>query len=523
MPALSTPRPQRFPQQLQRPLARRRQPFSACCGKVYKTSSERLRAPGIVAAFGALRRGPLSKSVPEPLQKESVDRAVPEALVDSWPKIQAELRRAVGEVTYSLWLERLEPRGLADDGTVLLGAPDATRGWIADRFGRVLQISVAAVLGPETTVHVVGRSHEPGPVDGPAGRIGRALEGEVLHPKYTFDQFVIGDGNRLAHGAALAVAELPGQAYNPLFVYGPPGVGKTHLLHAIGNYATTYGGGLVVRYTTIESFTNAFINALQSGGTERFKALYRDVDLLLIDDVQFLERKAKTEEEFFHTFNAVHETGSQLVLSSDRLPRDMSALEDRLRERFEAGLVTDIAPPDFETRLTILRKRAQHDGVTLDDPAVLELIADRITVNVRQLEGALIRVVAFSSLTHRPVTTRLAEEVLAGLYPRRKPAIPSIRSIQCATCEAFGVSLEDVLGRKRSTRITWPRHVAMYLARQLTDRTLPAIGREFGDRDHTTVMNACRRTEKRIATDPDAHRLVKTLTDSLQSPHPDGS
>jgi len=445
---------------------------------------------------------------------------VSEELVDSWPQVQAELRRTVGEVTYSLWLEHLEPRGLADDGTVLVGAPDETRGWIADRFGRVLQTCVAAALGPEITVHVVGGSDRPGPVDAPADRAGRAGEGGALHPKYTFDQFVIGDGNRLAHGAALAVAELPGQAYNPLFIYGPPGVGKTHLLHAIGNYASTYGGGLVVRYATIESFTNAFINALQTGGIERFKALYRDVDLLLIDDVQFLQSKAKTEEEFFHTFNAVHETGSQLVLSSDRLPRDMGALEDRLRERFEAGLVTDIAPPDFETRLTILRKRAQYDGLQLADPGVLELIADRITVNVRQLEGALIRVVAFSSLTHRPVTRELAEEVMAGLYPQRKPATPSIRSIQCATCEAFDVSLEDVLGRERSARIAWPRHVAMYLARQLTDRTLPAIGREFGARDHTTVINACRRTEDRIAADPEAHQLVQALTDRLQSTHP---
>ena len=239
-----------------------------------------------------------------------------------------------------------------------------------------------------------------------------------LNPKYTFDQFVIGDGNRLAHAAALAVAELPAQAYNPLFIYGPPGVGKTHLLHAIAHYLHATSPSVTVRCTTVEHFTSDFVNALQSGGIDGFKSFYRHADVLLVDDVQFLESKVRTEEEFFHTFNALYETGSQLVLTSDRLPRDMRALEARLCERFQSGLVADVRPPDFPTRLTILRKRAQHDDVDLADPAALDAIAERVPDNVRALEGALIRVVAYHSLTERPLTPELATEVLDRLYPR---------------------------------------------------------------------------------------------------------
>ena len=243
---------------------------------------------------------------------------------------------------------------------------------------------------------------------------------------------MIGDGNRLAHAAALAVAELPGQAYNPLFLYGPPGLGKTHLLHAIANYVNDYGDGMAVRYTTLEAFTGEFVGALKSSSIERFKRRYRDTDILLIDDVQFLEGKAKIEEEFFHTFNALYETGSQLVVTCDRMPRDMNALADRLRERFESGLVADLRPPDLATRMTILRKRVQHDGMQLDDPDAIVPIAERVTTNVRALQGALIRVVAFHSLTGRPIDRSLVTHVLDGLYPdgvaRRTASTPSRRS-----------------------------------------------------------------------------------------------
>jgi chromosomal replication initiator protein len=440
---------------------------------------------------------------------------VPEDLSQAWSRIVAHLRREVPTGRPRRMLDTLEPRELVD-GTLVVAAPDRHRAYIADRFGRVLQSSVQAVLGPETAVEVVARSQTRRPARG-ARRPHPTAPVTSFNPKYTFEQYVIGDGNRLAHGAALAVAEQPAQAYNPLFVYGPPGVGKTHLLHSIGNYLVGYGAGVDVRYTTVEAFTNAFVTALQSGGIERFKDAYRSNDVLLIDDVQFLASKARTEEEFFHTFNALYEGGSQLVLTSDRLPRDLDALEDRLRERFESGLVTDIRPPDRSTRITILRKRVAHDAVQLADDQVIPVIADRIVDNVRALEGALIRVVAYGSLTGRPLTGDLAAEVLTGLYPDLVPARRTIREIQLATCETFGISLEELLSPSRAARVAWPRQVAMYLSRELTDRTLPAIGDAFGGRDHSTVLHAVRRTSKRIASDADAYEAVQGLTERLRT------
>jgi chromosomal replication initiator protein len=349
-----------------------------------------------------------------------------------------------------------------------------------------------------------------------------APEEDALSPKLTFDQFVIGDCNRFAHAAALAVAELPGQAYNPLFIYGPPGVGKTHLLHSIGNYVRRFGEGLTVRATTTEQFTSDFVTAVRTGGLDAFKGRFRRADVLLIDDVQFLESKVKTEEEFFHTFNALHEAGSQLVLTSDRLPRDLDALEDRLRERFEAGLVADIGAPDRAVRLAVLRKRVQHDGVDLAEPEALDVIADRVTDNVRALEGALIRVVAFHSLTGRRLDAALAGEVLDGLYPAAlsrisQPTPPTIELIQQITCEAFGLTFEELVSHDRTARVSWPRQVAMYLCREHTDQSLPAIGRRFGGRNHTTVMHACRRTSARLASDQDAFEAVRSLSARLHS------
>jgi chromosomal replication initiator protein len=440
-----------------------------------------------------------------------------------WSAVQHELRQAVPTDMYDIWLAPL--RAVAVDGEILvLEAPRELRAWVAERFARVLQASAAAVLGPEVTVDVRSGA--------PSGRAPQASlraarerdrpdprEPDGLNPKFSFDQFVIGDANRFAHAAALTVAELPGQAYNPLFIYGPPGVGKTHLLHSIGNYVLAYGGGLTVRYTTVETFTNHFLAAIQRNDMDRFKGRYRHSDVLLIDDVQFLASKAKTEEEFFHTFNALHDMGSQLVLTSDRLPRDLAALEDRLRERFEAGLVTAIEPPDLHTRLVVLRKRAQHDGVRLADDGVLELLAERAPHNIRALEGALIRVVAFASLTGRPVTTALAAEVLRDLYPPGARDTPrqSVEVIQDLTAEAFGLTRDELVSASRAARLTWPRQVAMYLAREHTAETLPAIGRRFGGRNHTTVMYACRRTAERLAGDPEAFELVRRLTERLSS------
>jgi chromosomal replication initiator protein len=483
-------------------------------------------------------------------------------LPHAWRRIQEQLRHAVGDSTWHIWLEPLTARSL-ESGTLVVEAPDSIRPWVGGRFSRVLRACAEAVLGAGTDVQLV--PPQPGggargataaaapaaPYDLAPGRAGAPVAGAAtlrasrgrasiaaataararhapaptppgggpgtapFNPRFTFDQFVIGDGNRLAHAAALAVAEMPGIAYNPLFICGPPGLGKTHLLHSIANYVTDHGGGLSVLYTTAESFTDQFVGALHGGAIDAFKAAYRNVDVLLVDDVQFLQSKERTEQEFFHTFNALQGAGAQLVLTSDRLPHDMEALEDRLRERFEAGLVTDVSPPDASTRLTILRKRAQQDELEVGGDA-LERIAERIDANIRALEGALIRVVAYASLTGRTVTPDLAEEVLAGLYPEaRRKRVWSVREIQEETCEAFGVSLEQLLSSSRSAPIAWPRQVAMYLARELTDQTLPAIGRAFGGRNHTTVMHACRRTAERMAADREAYDAVKRLTDRL--------
>jgi chromosomal replication initiator protein len=455
-------------------------------------------------------------------QKEQVIAAVSDELEHIWSEVRAELSATIDEPIYRIWLEPLRAVDLTGE-SLTVEAPPQTYQWIRERFGRVLQTSVAAVLGPDLTVDIVesrlggqpGRTDPRAPSTPVCTTPPQLTQAAWGNPKLTFDQFVIGDSNRLAHAAALAVSELPAQAYNPLFICGPPGVGKTHLLQSIATFIATHNPGLNVRCTTGESFTNDFLRALGSSRLDTFKASFRHVDVLLIDDVQFLERKIKTEEEFFHTFNALYDAGSQIVLTSDRPPSDLQALEDRLRERFQSGLVADIRPPDLSTRMTILRKRAQHDRLELVDPHALEAIAKRITINVRALEGALIRVVAFSSLTGRSLSAELAIEVLDSLYPKTDPPVRSIADIKAAACEQFGISSEELVSPARTARLAWPRQVAMYLARELTHESLPAIGREFGGRDHTTVLHAWRRTEERMSTNASSRTAVEELRTRL--------
>jgi chromosomal replication initiator protein len=349
----------------------------------------------------------------------------------------------------------------------------------------------------------------------PAGLPGPRPGGTRLNSKYTFETFVIGSSNRFAHAAAVAVAEAPAKAYNPLFVYGDSGLGKTHLLHAIGHYAQTLYSGLKVRYVSSEEFTNDFINMIRDGKQDGFRRRYRDVDVLLVDDIQFLENKEGTQEEFFHTFNTLHNASKQIVISSDRAPKRLVTLEDRLRSRFEWGLLTDVQPPELETRIAILRRKAIQEGLNAP-PEVLEYIASRISTNIRELEGALIRVTAFASLNRQSVDLQLAEIVLKDLIPEAQGPQITIATIMGQTASYFGLSIEDLCGTSRSRVLVTARHIAMYLCRELTDLSLPKIGQQFGGRDHTTVINADRKIRSLMAERRSIYTQVTELTNRIK-------
>ncbi|MBD3145794.1 chromosomal replication initiator protein DnaA [Microbispora bryophytorum] len=366
----------------------------------------------------------------------------------------------------------------------------------------------------------------PGPVSGPGtggpgqnrwdARSGRTSgEPARLNAKYTFETFVIGASNRFAHAAAVAVAEAPAKAYNPLFIYGDSGLGKTHLLHAIGHYAQSLYDGARVRYVSSEEFTNDFINSIRDHKADGFRSRFRAVDILLVDDIQFLEGKEQTQEEFFHTFNTLHNASKQIVISSDRAPKQLVTLEDRLRNRFEWGLITDVQPPELETRIAILRKKAIQEGLAAP-PDVLEYIASRIATNIRELEGALIRVTAFASLNRQSVDIQLAEIVLKDLISEDASPEITISLIMSTTAEYFGVSLDDLCGSSRSRALVTARQIAMYLARELTDLSLPKIGQQFGGRDHTTVMHAERKIRSLMAERRSMYNQVNELTTRIK-------
>jgi chromosomal replication initiator protein len=428
----------------------------------------------------------------------------------TWERICAELRGEVTDFAFHIWLEPLTLVRV-DGGAVYVRAPDHIRTWVHDRYMPLLTVAARRVLGDGAQVEVVdGDWSEPA---SPAPE--RPIDDGGLNPRYTFEQFVIGDGNRLAHAAALTVAEMPGQAWNPLFIHGPPGLGKTHLLHAIGNYVQRYGLGLAVRYVTIEEFTAEFVQAVRNRETKPFRERFRGNDVLLVDDIQFLADKTRTGEEFFHTFNTLYAAGGQLVLTSDRPPSELHDLEARLQERFQSGLVADLSPPDLEVRLAILRTRARLDAIPdMSDQTLLE-IARLVKTSVRALEGALIRVVAFASLRNEQPTPEIARQLLQRL-DRPSARVPcSVEEIQAATAEAFGVSAEELLAHDRRPRVALARQVAMYLARELTAETLPAIGRGFGGRNHSTVLHAHRRVAAGVERDEDAARRVRELRERL--------
>jgi chromosomal replication initiator protein len=443
---------------------------------------------------------------------------------DLWADVSGRLRADLPDGVFAAWFGAAQPVGL-DGDDLEIGVPNEfTRAWIEGHFAELVHQAAAssrerlgvrfAVLGEDTA--------EPAPAETFGGEEPVAAtavrqraptrsqpEDGALLPKYTFDSFVIGSSNRFSHAAALAVAEAPGQAYNPLLIHGGTGLGKTHLLQAIGQYVRAHHPGLVARYVTSEAFSNEFVLALRNNRLDDFKQRYRSrYDLLLVDDVQFLAGKERFQDEFFHTFNSLHEAGKQLVLTCDRPVREMLDLEERLRSRFEWGLTTDVQPPDLETRLAILSKRVDADGVRMADGEVLDAIARRVVANIRELEGALTRVVAYASLTGRPITAELVRETLHDLSG--EPRAVTVADIQAVVAEAFGVSVADIRSPRRSQQYVRPRQIAMYLARELTDASLPRIGDGFC-RDHTTVLYAIRRVTERIREDRSEYNLVQDL------------
>jgi chromosomal replication initiator protein len=448
-----------------------------------------------------------------------------------WQQVLERLQGALNGATYSLTFERARALGF-DDGRFRIGVEtEFARGWIVQRYDSLVRDALFEVLGNDVAVavEVVPPLHDDNPLIGavppqppparnsPSPASPPPASGDVaarLQGRFTFDAFVVGPSNRFAHAATLAVAETPARAYNPLFIYGGVGLGKTHLLHAIGHFTAENHPGLSVRYVSVETFTNEFINALRDGGIRSFKDRYRSTDILLIDDIQMLEGREQTQEEFFHTFNALHDNGKQIVISSDRPPSAIKTLEDRLRSRFEMGLITDVQPPDLELRIAILRKRVQADGYQIRDPEVLSFIAARVSTNVRQLEGALIRVVAHSSISGRPVTVDLAQEVLADLFPTGDGEV-RVEVIQEAVARHYGITLDELVGEKRTKRVVVPRQVAMFLCRELTDASLPAIGRAFGGRDHTTVLYAVQKVTKQMPEEGQVYEAVQILAQSL--------
>jgi chromosomal replication initiator protein len=444
----------------------------------------------------------------------------------SWETISHRLQQMLNEGTYTTWFGSARALDQDEERLVVTVPNEFTKNWIEGHFSSLLDAAAAEhELVVELRVAVadaVARTAEPDVVEAPPPQAderveqGAPMAGTGINPKYTFDIFVIGASNRFAHAAALAVAEAPAQSYNPLFIHGSTGLGKTHLLQAIGHYVLQQHPRLNVRYVTTETVLNEFVDSMRDGRMVNFKQRYRTYDLLLVDDIQFIEGKERLQEEFFHTFNSLYEAGKQIVLSSDRPPHELATLESRLRSRFQWGLITDVQPPDLETRIAILRKKVMTEQIEIADPQVLTYIADRVTTNIRELEGALTRVVAYASLTGRPISTEVAEEVLRDLFPQGATRPITIEQIQSAVSEMFHLSITDLRGDRRQQSIAYPRHIAMYLCRELTDASLPKIGAKFGGRDHSTVLHGVNKIARVLKEDREAFNVVQELTTRIK-------
>ena len=436
-----------------------------------------------------------------------------------WEKALDLIKTELAEVSFNTWIKEIELISF-ENNQIVLGIPnDFMKNIINSRYNNLINNALKQVSSKNYEIKLIVPTEEnmksiQKEIQKTTKSQILTLSAPILNPKYTFDTFVIGNSNRLAHAASVAVSESPAKAYNPLFIYGGVGLGKTHLMHAIGHYILQNNTNSKVAYISSETFTNELINSIRDDRNVEFRNRYRNVDVLLIDDIQFIAGKERTQEEFFHTFNTLYESNKQIIVSSDRPPRDIPTLEDRLRSRFEWGLITDIQAPDLETRIAILRKKAQLENIDIPDD-VMAYIAKKIQSNIRELEGALIRIVAFSSLTNSEVTMDLASEALKEIFSSKAKLlnIPSIKEI---ISNKFNIKIEDLDSRKRTRAIAYPRQVAMYLTRELTDLSLPKIGNEFGGRDHTTVMHAHDKISKEIQTDSDLKEKIEKIIDELK-------
>lgn len=441
---------------------------------------------------------------------------------DLWEQVLQEIQEKVSKPSFETWLKTTQAIRMEDDTLIISVPNEFSRDWLSNQYASIIREILKSILGRSIGVQFV--TNLPDNAEKERKRADQTISEDeepdllpksLLNPRYTFDTFVIGSNNRFAHAASLAVAEAPAKAYNPLFIYGGVGLGKTHLMHAIGHYVLEHNENCRVVYLSSEKFTNEFINAIRDNKTDSFRNKYRSVDILLIDDIQFLAGKEQTQEEFFHTFNSLHEENKQIIISSDRPPKEIPNLEDRMRSRFEWGLITDVQPPDYETRIAILRKKAIADQLDVSSE-VLAFIAARIDTNIRELEGALIRVMAYSALMNQPVTTELAAEALKDIMPQTKRKVIDIHDIQRAVSEYYRLRVEDLKSKKRTKTIAFPRQIAMYLSRELTDYSLPKIGEDFGGRDHSTVIHAHEKISRSLQEDSELKQAIEEIKKRIE-------
>jgi len=444
---------------------------------------------------------------------------------DLWQQTLSVIQTKISKPSFDTWFKSTKVIRADGNRLTILAPNEFAREWLESKYSHLIRNTIFDLTGetrdiqfviePEATEMMMSKP-SPQPAMRPRADIAEESYASMLNPKYTFDTFVIGAGNRFAHAASLAVAEQPAKAYNPLFIYGGVGLGKTHLMHAIGHYILEHNPRCRVLYLSSEKFTNEFINAIRDNRGEEFRLKYRNIDILLIDDIQFIAGKEQTQEEFFHTFNALHEAHKQIIISSDRQPKEIPTLEERLRSRFEWGLITDIQPPDLETRVAILRKKAKAENLDIPNEAIM-YIANHINTNIRELEGALIRVIAYSSLVNEDITAHLAAQALKDIIPASRPKTITIQDIQQVVGEYFGMKIDDFKARKRTKAIAFPRQVAMYLSRELTDLSLPKIGEAFGGRDHTTVIHAHEKIAQTIESDHELYKIIQNLTEKIKT------